>query len=63
MGRHIYATLKLAKGLPNSVFTLNQSVMVLGKFSIPEPNDRVTPTYLGNEIRTLVTHIQQVVEI
>ncbi|HCG9126115.1 hypothetical protein [Vibrio rotiferianus] len=63
LGRHIYTTLKLAKGLPNNSFTLNQSVMVLGKFSIPDPNDRVTPTYLGNEIRTLVTHTQQVVEI
>ncbi|MEI8609960.1 hypothetical protein P4S70_13615 [Enterovibrio sp. Hal110] len=63
LGRHIYTTLKLAKRLPSSTFTLNQSVMVLGKFSIPDPNERVTPSYLGNEIRTLITHTQQVVEI
>lgn len=62
-GKHIYTTLKLAKRLPSSSFTLNQSVMVLGKFSIPDPSERVTPAYLGNEIRTLVTHTQQIVEI
>lgn len=63
LGKHIYTTLKLAKSLPSSHFTLNQNVMVLGKFCIPEPSDRVTPSYLGNEIRALITHAQQVVKV
>lgn len=63
LGKHIYTTLKLAKRLPSSHFTFNQDIMVLGKFSIPALSERVTPTYLGNEIRTLITHAQQVEEI
>ncbi|ABM26356.1 hypothetical protein Sputw3181_3544 [Shewanella sp. W3-18-1] len=62
-GKPIYTTLKLAKRLPSEVFRLNKSIMVLGKFTIPSPSDRVTPSYLGNEIRTLVSHEQQVVVI
>ena len=63
LGKHIYTTLKLAKSLPSSHFSLNQNIMVFGKFCIPESSDRVTPSYLGNEIRTLITHTQQVVDI
>lgn len=62
-GKPIYTTLKLAKQLPSTNFRLNKNIMVLGKFAIPSPMERVTPSYLGNEIRTLVTHEQQVVAI
>lgn len=62
-GKPIYTTLKLAKHLASTNFKLNKYIMVLGKFAIPSPSERVTPSYLGNEIRTLVTHEQQVVVI
>ena len=61
-GRKIYTTIKLAKNMPVSTFTLGSQIMVLGKFSIPDDADRVTPIYLGNEVRTLVSHPLQVVE-
>ena len=48
--------------MPVSTFTLGSQIMVLGKFSIPDDADRVTPIYLGNEVRTLVSHPLQVVE-
>jgi len=59
-GRSIFTTLKLAKTLPSKNFKLNHIIMVLGKFGIPKPSERVTPAYLGDEIRTLVVHEQQV---
>ncbi|MFA0570039.1 hypothetical protein [Vibrio gallaecicus] len=62
-GKHLYTTFKLAKSLPSSHFTLNQNVMVLGRFSIPESSKRVTPSYLGNEIRALILDAQQIVKI
>lgn len=62
-GKPIYTTIKLAKQMPTTHFVLNKKVMVLGKFSIPSQYERVTPSYLGNEIRTLVGNAQQVVEL
>lgn len=59
----IYTTIQLPKRLPASKFTLNKIIMVLGKFSIPNVSDRVTPQYLGDEIRTLVANEQQLVDV